>query len=229
MAWDVNKLYEFTKFLTNKNLAGGIPATDFFYAWNPEQKSYQEDLLGRWQNRNNGKTGNNTGMVLDETTMQKLSPFTKNTSLTITAAAATKPNDLMYKLALRINGFKVEAINHSQKYSVTNSVIDPPSTTDNKYYYLEYEDYYSFLPSTLPVTGITNAELDYICACEDVKWAYTNDSKGRQIYNPGLSVQPLWDDNSLIEITKRTLKALGVHFKDSDFKEFGNSNIASGN
>lgn len=228
MAWSINNIREFVQFLTNKNLAGGISASDLFYAWNQEQKSYQEDLLGKWENRNNGKAGGNTGLILDETILQKLSPFTLTTSLTILSAKATKPDDFIYKLALRINAARVEMIAPSQIWAVTSSVIDPPSTDDNKYYATEFDNYYSLLPTTLPTASITTVDLDYIKICPDVRWGYDTLTNGKQVYNQGLSTQPLWDDNSIIVITKRTLKTLGVHFKDNDFEKFGQSVINSG-
>jgi hypothetical protein len=54
-------------------------------------------------------------------------------------------------------------------------------------------------------------------------WGFTYDSNDRKIYNVGTSVQPLWDNNSCREITKRMLTNLGVSFKDQDFANFGKS------
>jgi len=72
--WSVNDILNFTKFLTRKNQAGGISAKDLFYAWNSEQTALFEDLKGRWQSRNNGKEGQNTGLVENETILTKLTP-----------------------------------------------------------------------------------------------------------------------------------------------------------
>lgn len=219
----------FTKFLTNKNQAGGISAGDLFYAWNPEQKSYQQDLLGRWQNRNNGKTGNNTGLIQDETIMQKLAPFVTPVFINVESGPImTLPTDFVYKLAARINGYKVDQINPSQKWAVIRSVIDPPSRDTNTYYYIPYENYYELLPTDLLIVDNVSVELDYVRQCADVKWAYTTAANGKQVYNPGLSVQPEWKDEDVIEITKRTLKGLGVHFKDKDFEQYGQSTIITG-
>lgn len=228
MRWDVNDIYQLYLKLSKKNQAGGISATDFFYYWNTEQNMYHQDIVGRWQQRSNGKTGVNTGLIQNETILTELSPFTLPATLTITSGNADKPEDFIFRLACRINGYRVQFINHDQIDAVSQSVIDPPSITDNKFYGVEYEDYYYFLPHTLPTVTITTASLDYIASCEDVKWGYTWDADRRQVYNPGTSIQPKWSTPTVITITKRALTNLGVAFKDNDFLNYGRTAQASG-
>lgn len=223
MALSVDYLYQFSLDLILKNQSGGLKSTAFANHWNDAQSTYFDDLVGRFQARNVSKEGNNTGLLLNETILQKLSPFTKPATLTIVAAASDKPDDFSYRLSMRINGKDCIKITHPEIAAVNGSVIDPPSTTTDKYYFTEYEDYFSFLPSTLPTVTITTASLDYIAKPKNVIWGYTFDSDGRQVYNAGTSVQPEWDDFSCREITKRMLTNLGVAFKDRDFENFGKS------
>lgn len=301
MAWDVNTIYGFQRWLINKNQAGGITSQDFFFAWNSEQSQYQGDLLGRWQNRSNGKTGANIGLIEDETIMTKLAPFTNNIFITVTSGQALKPSNYTYGLALRINNAKVYQVNHDQKYAVLEDVIDPPSILNDSYYFLEYLNYFEILPN-----AATPLELDYIASAQDIVWAYTFDNNNRQVYNPSgitavpliyggvgygsatitfsapaaggvqaqgavqvtggvitaitmtnvgtgyagltptativgvsstpavigsptISVQPMWgSQGDIIEITKRSLKSLGVHFTSTDFEQFGASVINTG-
>lgn len=223
MALSVDYLYNFCKRLIRKNQAGGLSSTDFQLFFNDAQGSYQDDLLGRWQARNSGKTGVNTGLIEDETIIQKLSPFIKPLPLTISTGITQKPDDFIYRLALRINGKDVFKINHNQIATVNESVIDPP--TVNKPYFVEYgksianpNGYYLFLPNT-----VTSADLDYISTPINVVWGFTYDENDRQVYNAGTSVQSQWDNNSNREITKRMLTDFGVTFKDADFANFGKS------
>lgn len=218
MALSVDYCYQFCLKLIKKNQSGGLASTEFAYHWNDAQATYQDDLLGRFQARNNGKTGLNTGLIEDETILQKLSPFIKTGTLTIASGNSNKPVNFVFRLALRIAGYDVYKITHSQISNVNHSVIDPPSVTNNAYYFVEYEGYYSFLPNT-----VTAATIDYIIVPPNVIWGYTLDANNRQVYNPGTSIQPLWDDNSCREVTKRMLTNLGVAFKDPDFENFGKS------
>jgi len=230
MNWNVNDIYNYLLWLADKNQSGGIPSEDFFYMWNAEQTAYQEDLLGKWQNRNNGKEGANTGLILNETSLQKLAPFTLSNPITISSGKAIKPDDFIYEVGIRMSATggtadsKVYKINPGQIPHIKKSVIDPPSITDDKYYATEYENYYALLPSN--VTG--SLTLDYIASCRDVKWGFTWDADDRQVYSAADSVQSKWSKNTNIEITKRALKSLGVHFNDKDFENFGNSNIVTG-
>jgi len=218
MALSVDYLYKFVLRLIKKNQAGGLKSTDFDINWNDAQGSYQDDLLGRFQAAAKSKTGLNTGLIEDETILQKLDPFTQLYTLSIINGMAAKPSDFVFRLAMRINGKDVFKIRHNQIATVNDSVIDPPSVDTNTYYFIEYEDNYSYLPNT-----VTSADLDYIATPTDVKWGYTWDSDGRQVYSAQFSVQPQWDNNSCREITKRMLTNLGVSFKDADFMNFGKS------
>jgi hypothetical protein len=216
MALSVDDIYKFALALIKKNQAGGLKSTDFQRHWNDTSATYQDDLLGRFQAKNTGKEGANTGLIQDETIIQKLAPFITPVTLTIAAGVSNKPADFIYKLALRINGNKVFKVTHDEIWAMNEDVIDPPSVTDNSYYYAEYEGYYQFFPNT-----VTSADLDYVATPTDVVWGFTLDGDGRQVYDAGTSVQPLWDNNSCREITKRMLTNLGVGFKDADFANFG--------
>lgn len=228
MALSINDLYQFCLNLIRKNNAGGLGSEEFERFWNDEQSSYMGDMLGRFQARNNSKEGVNTGLIENETIMQKLAKFTTPTDLTIVGGNADKPTDFIFRLALRINGETCYQLNHSQIAAVTSSVIDSPSIATDTYYFVEYQDYYYFLPRTLPTATITTTQLDYIKTPPMVKWGYTYDADGRKVYNSGTSVQSEWDDISNLEITKRVLKNIGVSLKDNDLQNFGNSVITTG-
>lgn len=223
MAWNVNEIYLFQQWLINKNQSGGISAQDFFYSWNAEQNAYHDDLVGKWQAKSNGKSGINTGLIQDEVIMTKLLPFTIPVTISIAGGQGIKPADHIYTLALRINDVKVFQVDHDQIWAVKDDVIDPPSISDDSYYYSEYLNYYSFLPNT-----VTSFDLDYIAAPADIVWGFTFDANNRQVYDPGTSVQAKWNQPTIIDITKRTLKSLGVHFADEDFEQYGNSQIVTG-
>lgn len=215
-AWNIDQIYSSIKFIIRKSQAGGISATDLFYAWNIEQRDYHSDLVGRFQPKGNTKSGTNTGLIENELILTKLAPFTKNANIVVAAGLGPKPADFIYLLSLQVSGSACEYYEHDQKSFIVDSVIDPPSVADGACYYTEYEGNYNFLPNT-----ITSASIDYISDVVDVIWAFTLDGAGRQVYDSGTSVQPLWDNDSIIEITKRSLTQLGVSFKDADFTNFG--------
>ena len=223
MPWSTNDILNYVKFLTNKNQTGSISATDFFYAWNAEQTQLHQDLVGRWQRQNNTKTGAASGLIEDEITISALSPFILPITIPIVSGNGIKPADYIYGVALRINGAKVFSISHDMIWAVNDDVIDPPSIADNSYYYTEYLNYFSFLPN-----AVTSFDLDYVAETTDIVWGYTIVG-GRQQYDPSTSVQPKWNKDTVVEITKRTLKGFGLHFASQEFEQFGESNIQTGN
>lgn len=224
MPWSVDNIYSYTKFLTNKNQAGGISSTDLFNAWNGEQAMLHQDVVGRWQKQSNTKTGIMSGLIEDEVTISMLSPFiVPVVNIAIAGGLGFKPADYIYGLALRINKAKVFSVNHDMIASVIDDVIDPPSIPDNKYYYTEYLSYFSFQPP-----AATAFDLDYVAETTDIVWGFTLDGQGRPVYNPATSVQPKWNKNTTIEITRRTLKSFGLHFDSREFENFGESNIQTG-
>lgn len=224
MRWSANDILELASRLVRKNKAGSITAADLFYYWNAEQLMYWNDLVGRWQARSAGKSGINTGLILNETSLTELAPFTISETLTVSSGLADKPDDFEYRMALRVSGKKVFFIRPDQIAAVNDSVIDAPSVANGIYYATEYEDYYQFLPST-----VSEAVLDYIASPTEIKWAYTFDSEGRQVYNSGRSVQPKWGNSTIVEITKRTLNTMGISWKDADFAAAGKSAQLTGN
>ena len=217
MAWTVDNIMYFFRFHLRKNQAGGISATDLFYAWNTEQTMYHNDIVGRWQAKGNGKVGNNIGMIQDETILTDLAPFTILSTIAISGGDVTKPSGFIYTADIRIGNSKVEHITPDQFDAVLNSVLDPPLVADSKYYYTEYEDYYYLLPHS--VTG--SVILSYIAAPTDIVWGYTIDGNGRQVYDVATSVQPQWNQDTIVTICKRALTSFGVSFKDQDFEQFG--------
>jgi hypothetical protein len=223
MPWTVDNIYKYANYQANKNQAGGISATDVFYFWNTEQAQYHQDLVGRWQKQSSTKTGISSGLIEDEITISALSPFITPITLPIAGGMAFKPADYIYGVALRINDMKVFQVSHDTVWAVIDDVIDPPSIPDDSYYYTEYLSFFSFLP-----TAVTSVDLDYVAETTDVVWGFTLDAQNRQVYSAGASVQPKWNKNTVIEITRRAFKSLGLHFDSREFENFGESTIRTG-
>jgi hypothetical protein len=223
MALSVDYNYKFALDLILKSQSAGLKSTAYANHWNDAQSTYFDDLLGRFQARGNGKEGANTGLIVSETILQKLSPFTKVVTLGVTNGVVNKPDDFAYRLSIRSGEAPCVKILPGSIGYVNSSVIDPPSTSSPSsispsLYFSEYQNYYSVLPITL-----TSIQLEYIARPNDVLWGFTFDMDDRQVYNEGASIQPQWDNSSCREITKRMLTNLGVAFKDNDFVNFGKS------
>lgn len=221
MAWTVDNIFNFGKELIHKAQRGEYTPDAFYLFWNAEQRSFMQDLLGRFQE---AKQTHSSGVIENTPILKSLTPFIKKVSIVPAAGVVAYPTDFKSELALRANGYRIIHFNFNERDVITDSVIDPPSIADNKYYYTEYATGLEVLPSATP-----SVEMDYIADCRDVVWGYTIDNTtDLPVYDAGTSTQPQWNNGDLQEITKRTLKLLGVHFTDRDFSNFGQSVINAG-
>jgi hypothetical protein len=220
MAWTVDNVFSFVKFLVRKNQTGSITADEFFLAWNSEQRSYMGDILGRIQDRS-GKAG----LIETDRALTILAPFTETDDITVASTGeAPKPDDFVYRLAVRAANKNVKMIRKGQIGAAINSSIDAPSVANGIYYGTEYDTFFKIWPATAGT--IT---LDYIRNPAYVAWGSTNDGNGVAQYNAGTSTQPEWRDEQIQEITKRSLRLFGVSFSSQDFQQFAQSTIKSGN
>jgi len=180
MALSVDYIYQFALRLIRKNQSGSMSPLEFADFWNSEQNAFMADLLGHFQRNSNGKSGINTGLIQNQTIVEKLSTFTEIATPTITSGFITRPIDFVYTLAFTIDGHEVSHINHNQIASVNQSVIDPASVVDNKYYYKQNGGYMYIYPAS----SSGSVMFTYIRQPLNVVWNYTFDGDGRQVYSP---------------------------------------------
>lgn len=226
---NVDYAYKYILWQMNKNQAGSVSATEFGYLFNSEQIAYMNDLLGVWQRNNNSKQGNLTGLIENQTILNKLLPFTKESPIEFNNGVGTGVQDYVYILAITYLGHKMFYLTKDQLYNMQTDVIDPPSFSDNKYYFTDiYIDGSGKRFLSYPSINDSLAKLYYVDTPDPVLWNYTIVG-GRQVYSSSGSTQPLWDELTAQEICNRCLKKLGVHFKDGDFVNYGNSVIQTAN
>lgn len=219
---NVNDLYRITRGFINKNQAGGLNVSDFQDTFNTAQDQYFSDLVGRFQQYQNGRSIPRVGIADNETVTTKLSPFIENASVALSGGVGVKPDGFIRLLAMRYGTTKVFRVEHDKKWSAESSYIDPPSATN--VYYTEYSTFWSILPTS----GVSSVTIDYLRKPARIVWNYSTDADGRYVYQSSGSVDPEWDDISTLEIATRCMKILGVHFKDADFMNYGQSVLNNG-
>lgn len=219
---NVDVLYSTIRTFLNKNQAGGLNVSDFQNTYNTAQDQYFSDLVGRFQQYLNGRSIPRVGIADNETITTKLSPFIMNDTVTPTSSGvAVKPDDFIRLLAMRYSTTKVFRVEHDKLWSALSSYIDPPSTSN--VYYVEYDGDWVIYPNS-----ISSVTIDYLRRPARIVWNYSTDADGRYVYQSSGSVDPEWDDISALEIATRCMKILGVHFKDADFMNYGQSVLNNG-
>ena len=229
---NVNDMYRICQFAINKAQNGYLTPAEFNLVINQAQTSYQDYLLGEFQQYQYGRPQARVNYSQNENIRQRLTPLITEATLTInsTTGEAPYPADYIQVDAVVTTNFKrVRFVPQDSLYSYYNSEIDPVAT--NPIYLIEPSKF-QFYPKTLG-----SAVLTYVKNAPDIVWAYTTVS-GRPVYAPtqtgvGVTpttgtVQPVWDDVDLLEIITRALKLIGLNLKDGMVSQYANQITQTG-
>jgi hypothetical protein len=223
---NVNDMYLICQFAINKAQNGYLTPAEFNLIINQAQISYQDYLLGEFQQYQYGRPQARINYSQNENIRQRLSPLITEATLAIngTSGEATYPNDYVQADAVRTSTFsRVRYVQQDSLYSYYNSQIDPIAT--NPIYLLEPTGL-QFYPITLGTAVLT-----YVKDAPSIVWAYTTVS-GRPVYaatqtGGGVTpttgtVQPVWDNVDLLEIIARALKLVGVSLQIGQVEQYAN-------
>jgi len=214
---NVNDMYRICQFAINKAQNGYLTPSEFNLIINQAQVSYQDYLLGEFQQYQYGRAQARINYSENENIRQRLSPLITETTLTIngTSGEASYPNDYVQADAIITTAFKrVRFVQQDSLYSYYNSEIDPVAT--NPIYLIEPTGF-QFYPKTLGTALLT-----YVKEAPSIVWAYTTVS-GRPVYNPPpASTNPIWADVDLLEIIARALKLVGVNLQAGQVEQYAN-------
>jgi hypothetical protein len=223
---NVNDMYRICQFAINKAQNGYLTPSEFNLIINQAQVSYQDYLLGEFQQYQYGRAQARINYSQNENIRQRLSPLITEATLTIDANSgeAIYPNDYVQADAVRTTLFKrVRFVQQDSLYSYYNSEVDPIAT--NPIYLIERTGF-QFYPKTLGTALLT-----YVKDAPTIVWAYTTVS-GRPVYAPtetgaGVTpvtgtIQPVWDNVDLLEIIARALKLVGVNLQAGQVEQYAN-------
>ena len=213
---NVNDMYRICQFAINKAQNGYLTPAEFNLIINQAQISYQDYLLGEFQQYQYGRAQARINYSQNENIRQRLSPLITEATLTIngTSGKAPYPADYVQADTILTVGFKrVRFVQQDSLYSYYNSKIDPIEF--NPIYLLEPTGF-QFYPKTLATAFLT-----YVKDAPTIVWAYTTVS-GRPVYDDGSSTQPVWDNVDLLEIIARALKLVGVSLQIGQVEQYAN-------
>lgn len=223
---NVNDMYRICQFAVNKAQNGYLTPSEFNLIVNQAQDSYQDYLLGEFQQYQYGRPQARINYSQNENIRQRLSPLITEATLTIngTTGQALYPADYVQADTVITTAFKrVRYAQQDTLYSYYNSEIDPIAT--NPIYLLEPTGF-QFYPVTLG-----SAILTYVKEAPEIVWAYTTVG-GRPVYaatQTGVgvtpttgTVQPIWSNVDLLEIIARALKLIGLNLQDGQVQQYAN-------
>lgn len=215
-------MYRICQFAVNKAQNGYLTPAEFNLTINQAQVSYQDYLLGEFQQYQYGRPQARISYSQNENIRQRLTPLITESILSIngTSGEAPYPSDYVQTDAVRTIAFeRVRYVQQDSLFSYFKSQIDPVST--NPIYLLERTGF-QFYPVTLG-----SAILTYIKDAPEIVWNYTLVSN-RPVYNASTSVQPVWDNLDLLEIIARALKLIGLNLQDGQVQQYANQVTQTG-
>ena len=227
---NVNDMYRICQFAVNKAQNGYLTPSEFNLTINQAQVSYQDYLLGEFQQYQYGRPQARINYSQNENIRQRLSPLITSATLTINGSGESAyPADYVQADTVITTAFnRVRFVQQDALYSYYNSQIDPIAT--NPIYLLEPTGF-QFYPVTLG-----SAILTYVKDAPEIVWGYTLVS-GRPVYNPAAynpgppasgSQQPVWDNVDLLEIIARALKLIGLNLQDGQVQQYANQVTQTG-
>ena len=174
---NVNDMYRICQFAVNKAQNGYLTPSEFNLTINQAQVSYQDYLLGEFQQYQYGRPQARINYSQNENIRQRLSPLITNATLSINGSGeATYPVDYVQADTIITTTFnRVRFVQQDSLYSYYNSEIDPIAT--NPIYLLEPTGF-QFYPVTLG-----SAILTYVKNAPEIVWGYCL-VNNRPVYNP---------------------------------------------
>lgn len=221
----IDEVYQIVLYATAKNKSQGyVSPQDFNNTINQAQKSYVSYILGSFQSYTPGRPISRVEFGQNTTIRTRLTPIIYWSSLSIDPTGfSLYPSDYLQVDAMLTEEYqRVRIVQQDSLYSYYNSVIDPVDT--NPIYILE-DTGFKFFPNDLG-----SAKLSYVANPPDMIWAYTLDVNGIPVYAPtqtgvGVypttgSVQPVWDDATMLEIIVRALAIIGVNLQLNTVEQY---------
>jgi hypothetical protein len=209
-------MYQICQFAINKAQKGYLTPSEFNLTINQAQVSYQDYLLGEFQQYQPGRPQARINYSQNENIRQRITPLLATASLAVNAStgAVVYPGDYLQADSLLTSTLqRVRYTQQDSLYSYYNSTIDPVATNP---IYMITSTGFQFYPIT-----IGTVTLNYIKEAPSIVWAYTT-VNGRPVYNSASSVQPVWADVDLLEIIARALKIIGLNLQDGQLQQYAN-------
>lgn len=210
-------MYRICQYAINKAQNGYLTSSEFNLLVNQAQTSYEDYLLGEFQQYQYGRAQARIDYNQNSNIRQRLSPLIYGYTLSVDANGfASYPGDYVQTDAMwNPNGIsRYRYVKQDSLFSYYNSKIDPIAS--NPIYLIE-QNGFRFFPAS-----VGTARLTYVKNAPTITWGYTLDGNGREVYNAATSQQPVWSDVDLLEIIARVLKLVGVNLKDGMVAQYAN-------
>jgi hypothetical protein len=177
-------MYQICQYAINKAQNGYLTPSQFNLLANQAQTSFQDYLLGEFQQYQYGRPQARVNYSQNSDTRQRLTPFIVETIQNpSTDGVVNYPDDYLQIDSVRTENFdRIRFVQQDSLYSYIKSEIDPIATNP---IYLLNETGFKFYPNlTDNDVDLSNVWFTYVKSAPEMKWGYSYDSNNRPVYNP---------------------------------------------
>jgi hypothetical protein len=209
---NVNDVYELMAYIVSKNQNGYLSPDQFNLIINQAQRMMVSNLLGSFQTYVPGRPISKVELGQNSVVRTRLQPTIYGYNLNVdTTGFSPYPGDYLQTDTMwTIYGYnRIRYFQQDSWYSAYNSKIDNP-IYGNPIYMIE-DVGFRFAPESLG-----QAKLSYVRNPPDIYWASTPDVHGRPIYDPVLSINPIWDSITIVDVIVRALRMTGVNLQANE-------------
>jgi len=214
----VDTFFKICLFAVNKNQNGTLTAEDFNRIANLGQDSFVAYLLGNFQTYQPGRPISKVELGQNSVVRQRLAPVIYGYTLGVNAAGFSPyPADYMQTdsmWGIYGNYNRIRFVDQTKIDPTFHSVIDPIAT--NPVYMLE-DTGFQFEPKTQ-----WQAKLRYVKVPPRIQWGFDLDGNNRRIYSPVNSIDPIWDEATMLDIIVRSLAVIGLNLQMNQVESYAN-------
>lgn len=200
---------------------GTFSGDEFTRLFNMAQRQLAAYLCGQIQDYQYGRPISRVSFEINKSVASILSPcVVQNSSIAIAAGVVAQPADYYVLSDMRDQNDNPIRWADRQRLagylkSKVNLITAYPRYTEGN--------------GTWNVYGVTGTvKADYVKIPPDVKWGHI-DTSGREVYDPATSIDPVWDDVTIVdEIFQRMYKLAGVSLRDPVLMNYGDAAIKQG-
>lgn len=215
---NVNQVYLLINYIINKNQQGNLTPENFNLIINQSQRQFLDFLLGEYQKYQIKRPIAVVEFGQNERIRQSISPLIYGAVLSPNSSTgiAPFPSDYEYPDAMwSLYGFyNIKFIQQDRQDSYYHSTIDPVVT--NPVYLINHEGF-QFYPE-----NIGAARMSYVRTPPTIKWAYIEDLRGRPVYDPLNSIDPVWSEVDMMQIIVRALQMVGINLQQNMVAGYAN-------
>ena len=211
----VDEVYRLVRFILNKSQMGDLTSSEFNLIAAQSEREYLSFLLGNVEGFQIGRQIPRVELGMNQPLLQKLSPFIgEPSSISVNGSGlAVIPPDFEAAVAMYTSNIsKIRFVQQDAIFQWIRSVIDPIATNPC---YLIQSNGFKLYPN-----NIGSVLLSYVRTPNFMRWGFTLDGNGLEVYDPSTSQQPEWYQVDLSQVIARILRKAGVNLKDGDVVNF---------